>query len=69
VDVPREVQRELNLVLVDRMDEILTKALLEAAPVPTPKPRQRRAPRRKAEAPVVTAEAPAEPPGMAATPS
>jgi ATP-dependent Lon protease len=63
VDVPREVQRELNLVLVDRMDEILAKALLEAAPVPTPKPRQRRAPRKKAaETPVVAAEAPAEVP-------
>ena len=63
VDVPREVQRELNLVLVDRMDEILTRALLEAAPVPTPKPRQRRAPRKKAAAtPIVPAEAPAEVP-------
>jgi ATP-dependent Lon protease len=61
VDVPREVQRELNLVLVDRMDEILTRALLEAAPVPTPKPRQRRAPRKKAaETPTMSVEASAE---------
>ena len=59
VDVPREVQRELNLVLVDRMDEILTKALLEAAP--SPKPRKPRASRKKAaDTPVVPAEAPAE---------
>jgi ATP-dependent Lon protease len=63
VDVPREVQRELNLVLVDRMDEILTKALLEATPVPNPKPRKPRAPRKKAaETPVVSAEAPVEVP-------
>ena len=63
VDVPREVQRELNLVLVDRMDEILTRALLEAAPVPNPKPRKPRASRKKAaETPVVPAEAPAEVP-------
>ena len=63
VDVPREVQRELNLVLVDRMDEILTRALLEAAPVPNPKPRKPRASRKKAaETPAVPAEAPAEVP-------
>ena len=61
VDVPREVQRELNLVLVDRMDEILTRALLEAAPVPNLKPRKPRASRKKAaETPVVPAEAPTE---------
>ena len=63
VDVPREVQRELNLVLVDRMDEILAQALLEAVPVPNPnaKPRQRRAPRKKAaEIPAMPVEAPAE---------
>ena len=59
VDVPREVQRALNLVLVDRMDEILTRALLEAAP--SPKPRKPRASRKKAaDTPVVPAEAPAE---------
>ena len=63
VDVPREVQRELNLVLVDRMDEILTRALLEATPVPNPKPRKRRAPRKKAAAtPIVPAETSAEVP-------
>jgi ATP-dependent Lon protease len=63
VDVPREIQRELNLVLVDRMDEILTQALLEAAPVPNPKPRQRRASRKKAaETPAVPAEVSAEVP-------
>ena len=63
VDVPREVQRELNLVLVDRMDEILARALLEAAPVPNLKPRKPRASRKKAaETPVVPAEAPAEVP-------
>ena len=61
VDVPREVQRELNLVLVDRMDEILTRALLEAAPVPNLKPRKPRASRKKAaETPAVPAEAPTE---------
>ena len=62
VDVPREVQRELNLVLVDRMDEILARALLEAAPTPNPKPR-RRAPRKKTAAtPAVPTEAPTEVP-------
>ena len=61
VDVPREVQRELNLVLVDRMDEILARALLEAAPVPKLKPRKPRASRKKAaETPAVPAEAPTE---------
>ena len=63
VDVPRELQRELNLVLVDRMDEILAQALLEAVPVPNPnpKPRQRRTPRKKAaEIPAMPVEAPAE---------
>ena len=63
VDVPREVQRELNLVLVDRMDEILAQALLEATPVPNPKPRKPRASRKKAAAtPAMPAEAPVEVP-------
>jgi ATP-dependent Lon protease len=61
VDVPRAVQRELNLVFVDRMDEILAQALLEATPASTPKPRPRRAPRKKAVEPTVKpVEAPAE---------
>ncbi len=40
VDVPRDVQRELNLVLVERMDELLPHALLEP-PQPEPKPKRR----------------------------
>ncbi len=43
IDVPRDVQRELELVLVERMDEILPRALLDLAPVARAKPR--RAPR------------------------
>jgi ATP-dependent Lon protease len=52
VDVPRDVQRELNLVLVERMDEILSRALLEPQPVRArPKPKPARRSRKKAEAP------------------
>ena len=55
-DVPRDVQRDLNLVLVERMDEIIKAALLEAQPVRSrAKPRTRR-PRKKADE---TATAPA----------
>ncbi len=47
-DVPRDVQRDLDLVLVERMDEIIGRALLEAQPVRSrAKPRTRR-PRKKA---------------------
>ncbi len=47
VDVPREIQRELKLILVERMEEILAQALLEPQPVAKPK-RPRRASRKKA---------------------
>jgi ATP-dependent Lon protease len=61
VDVPRDVQRDLKLVLVERMDEIIKAALLEAQPVRSrAKPRTRR-PRKKAgetpAAPAVAEEA------------
>ncbi len=57
VDVPREVQRELNLVLVERMDEILSRALLETVPAARPKPRARRGGHKKpAELPAATPE-------------
>lgn len=60
IDVPRAVQRDLNLVLVERMDEILPRALLEAAPAARPKPGPRRGGRKKtAEPPAATAEPPA----------
>ena len=39
-DVPRDVQRQLNLIQVERMDELLPHALLEA-PKPEPKPKRR----------------------------
>jgi ATP-dependent Lon protease len=48
VDVPRDVQRELKILFVDRMDEILTSALLPR-PERTLKPRRSRARRRKPE--------------------
>ncbi len=48
VDVPRDVQRDLDLVLVERMEEIIKAALLEAQPARSrAKPRTRR-PRKKA---------------------
>ncbi len=40
IDVPRDVQRALELVLVERMDEILPRALLDIAPVARAKPRR-----------------------------
>jgi ATP-dependent Lon protease len=45
-DVPRNVQRDLNLLLVDRMDEILARALMPES-VSAPKARSRRPTRRK----------------------
>ena len=48
-DVPRDVQRQLNLIQVERMDELLPHALL-AAPEPEPKPKRRA--RKKAAATV-----------------
>lgn len=48
IDVPRQVQRELDVVLVERMDEILPRALL--APQPgQPKPRVTRKGRTRAK--------------------
>jgi ATP-dependent Lon protease len=45
-DVPRNVQRDLNLLLVDRMDEILARALMPEN-VSAPRSRSRRPTRRK----------------------
>ncbi|MBE9509171.1 MAG: endopeptidase La, partial [Chloroflexi bacterium] len=39
VDIPRRVQRKLNVILVEQMDEVLAAALLAA---PAPPPRRRR---------------------------
>jgi ATP-dependent Lon protease len=46
VDIPRDVQRQLNIVLVERMEELLPLALLEA-PTPPPKPKRTRKSRKK----------------------
>jgi ATP-dependent Lon protease len=55
-DVPRHVQRDLNLVLVERMDEVLARALLkEALPIPSPQPRRSRVRKQPAESPAVPA--------------
>jgi ATP-dependent Lon protease len=45
-DVPRNVQRDLNLMLVDRMEEILARALIPDS-LPSVKTRPRRPTRRK----------------------
>ncbi len=50
IDVPRDVQRELKIVLVDRMDEILAAALLPGTPRP-PKPRPDRSRRKRVSTP------------------
>ncbi len=50
IDVPRDVQRHIKLVLIERVEEILPYALLERAPEP-PKPKRPRRSRRK-ESPV-----------------
>jgi ATP-dependent Lon protease len=48
VDVPRDVQRELKILMVDRMDEILSSALLPG-PERAPKPKRTRARKQKTE--------------------
>ena len=48
VDVPRKVQRELKILMVDRMDEILSLALLPG-PDRTPKPKRTRAKKKVTE--------------------
>ena len=48
VDVPRDVQRELKILMVDRMDEILSYALLPG-PEKAPKPKRGRARMQKTE--------------------
>jgi ATP-dependent Lon protease len=48
VDVPRDVQRELKILMVDRMDEILSSALLPG-PEKALKPKRSRARKRKTE--------------------
>jgi ATP-dependent Lon protease len=48
VDVPRDVQRELKILMVDRMDEILSSALLPG-PERAPKPKRNRARKKKTE--------------------
>ena len=68
VDVPRDVQRDLNLVLVERMEEILAKALLDPEPAAKPKrTRQAPRPRKKAvQVPSSATQPPAEAPGAGA---
>jgi ATP-dependent Lon protease len=66
-DVPRNVQRDLNLMLVDRMEEILARALI-SDPLPPPvKTRPRRPIHRKTlrELPARQPTEPAETPGVA----
>ncbi|OIO90416.1 MAG: endopeptidase La [Anaerolineae bacterium CG2_30_64_16] len=58
VDVPRNVQHDLDLVLVERMDEILKRALLPIPPPPL-KARRSRARPKKTAAGEQTGEAPA----------
>ncbi len=71
-DVPRNVQRDLNLMLVDRMEEILARVLLPEARS-TLRPRSRRAPRRRPapetqrKGPPEATESPTVAPGTAAT--
>jgi ATP-dependent Lon protease len=48
VDVPRDVQRELKILMVDRMDEILSSALLPG-PERAPKPTRSRSRKKKVE--------------------
>jgi ATP-dependent Lon protease len=49
VDIPRDVQRQLKIILVERMEEVLPYALLEpVAPPPKPK-RSRRSRKKEAE--------------------
>ena len=47
MELPRNVQRDMEIALVERMDEILARALLPAPP-PAPKPK-RASRKRKAE--------------------
>jgi ATP-dependent Lon protease len=65
-DVPRNVQRDLNLMLVDRMDEILARALIPEN-LPSVKPRPRRPAHRKPfrDLPQRQPLEPAEVPGVA----
>jgi len=68
VDVPRDVQRELKIVLVERMDEILPIALVPGEPKPV-KVRQSRSRKKRAETPPAeTAEPAASPKNGAAVP-
>ncbi len=46
VDIPRDVQRQLRIVLVERMEEVLPYSLLEA-PAPSPRPKRVRKSRKK----------------------
>jgi ATP-dependent Lon protease len=46
VDIPRDVQRQLKIILVDRMEEVLPLSLLEA-PAPPPRPKRVRKSRKK----------------------
>jgi ATP-dependent Lon protease len=65
-DVPRNVQRDLNLMLVDRMEEILARALIPDT-LPLVKARPRRPTHRKSlrELPPRQPMEPAEAPGIA----
>lgn len=50
IDVPKDVQRQLKLVLIEKVDEILPYALLERVEEP-PKPKRQRRSRKKEPAP------------------
>jgi predicted ATP-dependent protease len=65
-DVPRNVQRDLNLMLVDRMEEILARALIPDT-LPPVKVRPRHPTHRKSlrELPQRQPLEPAEAPGIA----
>jgi ATP-dependent Lon protease len=58
VDVPRKIRRDMKLVLVDRMDEILSLALLPKTVVTAAKPKRTRTRRAKRPAPAQPEPAP-----------
>ncbi len=60
VDVPRDIQRELKIVLVDRMDEILSAVLLPGTPKP-PRPKPTRSRRKRVSAPPAEVQPTAQP--------
>ena len=55
VDIPRDVQRQLKILLVERMEEVLPYALLDKPEAP-PKPKRPRRSRTKGAEPAAVAE-------------